>query len=689
MAINLSGISLTADVTGGGGVSGGVTAKMKFIPVTTLPPADTARKNAVYLIPSKNATAKNKYDEYVVLQTENGYIWELFGQDVSVDLQSFATKAELNKKQDQLVNQQNIRSINNVPLLGPGNVNFEVFASAAEKKKVLDFVDNGATKTDLETLGQKVSEVESELYVDKEIELEFQPNGQNVLIKGNFADGEIQMFTRVDGKGDLELSYSNLGYYNEGWWVYELKDQKGNTVIPSNIFYDGKESRFEGVASKLEVEEKVSKVDSNVIAMNVVSRTIVIKHRGTGSIPPVPYGVAIDNYHVYDGRTVPVRFFINGVIETRIMQFHIFPYTNVSGKHRRVMIIGNPALALYHYQPPKGFVEGMDDGTEWGAIVMSEDGEDIDPNGSYFYGQYKLVRILSCIRAQLDEYYLNVPITVELCEFAYKKEIGEYPLATMSTPLEYAELKALVGYPKLPISGSNIVGTINQLWMKNYGEGKGGFLSFFPSKEAHPICDSTMYSQFDSLQLDGEEIYEPMVLPGRQVEYVAYFSRLTRNAFIHQTTLTTIELPASVNVIPAGAFMNCEMLKHVSSHSTITEVHSCAFQGDGVLYGFITSTLDYIGSRAFERCGALDNVTLKEGVTVGFAAFGVTRITRVTLKGSYWNINEFAFKGVKPGKLYCEVMPDRKTLNAFIGWMLHVNGTSIGPILPEQEGYYV
>ena len=142
MAINLSGISLTSDVTGGGGVSGGVTSKMKYIPVTTLPSADTAKKNAVYLIPSKNATAKNKYDEYVVLQTENGYIWELFGQDVSVDLQSFATKTDLNKKQDKLVNQQNIRSINNVPLVGAGNVNFEVFATAAEHKKVIDFVND-------------------------------------------------------------------------------------------------------------------------------------------------------------------------------------------------------------------------------------------------------------------------------------------------------------------------------------------------------------------------------------------------------------------------------------------------------------------------------------------------------------------------------------------------------------------
>lgn len=160
MAINLSGISLTSDVTGGGGVSGGVTAKMKFIPVTTLPAADEASKTAVYLVPAKNATTKNKYDEYVVLQTENGYIWELFGQDVSVDLQSFATKTELAKKQDKLVNQQNIRSINNVPILGAGNVNFEVFSSAAEKKKVLDFVNNGGGGGMTEEEREKLTELD-------------------------------------------------------------------------------------------------------------------------------------------------------------------------------------------------------------------------------------------------------------------------------------------------------------------------------------------------------------------------------------------------------------------------------------------------------------------------------------------------------------------------------------------------
>lgn len=163
MAINLSGISLTSDVTSGGGV----TSKMKYIPVTTLPSADTAKKNAVYLIPSKNATAKNKYDEYVALQTDTGYIWELFGQDVSVDLQSFATKTDLAKKQDKLVNQQNIRSINNVPLVGAGNVNFEVFATAAEHKKVTDFVDNApetyATKAELQAVDLKVVEIENQL----------------------------------------------------------------------------------------------------------------------------------------------------------------------------------------------------------------------------------------------------------------------------------------------------------------------------------------------------------------------------------------------------------------------------------------------------------------------------------------------------------------------------------------------
>lgn len=139
MAINLSGISLTSDVTGGGGVSGGVTAKMKFIPVTTLPPADEAKKTAVYLLPSKNTTTKNKYDEYVVLETASGFIWELFGQDVSVDLQSFATKTELNKKQDKLVNQQSIRSINGIPLLGAGNIQLETLTTA-EKNKVLELI---------------------------------------------------------------------------------------------------------------------------------------------------------------------------------------------------------------------------------------------------------------------------------------------------------------------------------------------------------------------------------------------------------------------------------------------------------------------------------------------------------------------------------------------------------------------
>ena len=141
MAINLSGISISG---GGGGGGSTVGAKLRIIPVDVLPDAASASRNAIYIIKSKKASTDNKFDEDIVVDGESGPTWELFGRNVTIDLTPYALKTEVSKKQDKLVNQQNIRSINGISLLGEGDIPLETF-TADEKHNLLALIDSAIT----------------------------------------------------------------------------------------------------------------------------------------------------------------------------------------------------------------------------------------------------------------------------------------------------------------------------------------------------------------------------------------------------------------------------------------------------------------------------------------------------------------------------------------------------------------
>ena len=112
----------------------------------------------------------------------------------SVDLSGYATKAELAAKQDLLVNQRNIKSVNGQSLLGEGNVLIDTsvdLSGYATKTEV-------AAKQDLLVNQQNIKSV----------------NGQSLLGEGNvLIDTSVDLsnyYTREEVDGELEMKQTKL-----------------------------------------------------------------------------------------------------------------------------------------------------------------------------------------------------------------------------------------------------------------------------------------------------------------------------------------------------------------------------------------------------------------------------------------------------------------------------------------------
>lgn len=121
-------------------------------------------------------------------------------------------------------------------------------------------------------------------------------------------------------------------------------------------------------------------------------------------------------------------------------------------------------------------------------------------------------------------------------------------------------------------------------------------------------------------------------------------TRIESAAFYYRTTLKSVTIPDSVELIGSQAFYACSGLTNVAMGNGVTDIQSDAFAGCTSLksltlpsgglnlgaYAFnhctslssVTINAGYIGSQAFADCTGLRNVTLGDGVTaMGTYAF--------------------------------------------------------------------
>lgn len=97
---------------------------------------------------------------------------------------------------------------------------------------------------------------------------------------------------------------------------------------------------------------------------------------------------------------------------------------------------------------------------------------------------------------------------------------------------------------------------------------------------------------------------------------------IDNSAFMKCTSLTQIDIPASVQTLGTWAFENCTNLTTITLHEGLRTLSQSTFFGCGMVAIRIPSTVTEIPDYAFEGCKQLEHIYLHDGITdIGIGAF--------------------------------------------------------------------
>lgn len=149
---------------------------------------------------------------------------------------------------------------------------------------------------------------------------------------------------------------------------------------------------------------------------------------------------------------------------------------------------------------------------------------------------------------------------------------------------------------------------------------------------------------------------------------------LSANSFQNCTSLASIDLPKDITSIPSYCFTNCKKLANIEIPSKVKTInnnsfHGCtsltevkfavgsslstidnyAFSGCGSLSKInLPETVTSIGTHAFLNCEILRNFTIPESVTsIGTKAFSYTGMSNITIPESVTELADYLFEGSK------------------------------------------
>lgn len=165
-----------------------------------------------------------------------------------------------------------------------------------------------------------------------------------------------------------------------------------------------------------------------------------------------------------------------------------------------------------------------------------------------------------------------------------------------------------------------------------------------------------------------ESLQEINVEPGSNffasIDGVLYNKDVTELIkFPEGSSLSDYTLPETVTELPAGAFLNCKLLKRVNLHQGISTISDRAFKNSGIKYVTLPETILSIGDGAFNGCKSLHDFYAPESVvTIGKEVFAKSNLQGIVLGSRVRNIGENIFadcgslmavttlsKDIKPG----------------------------------------
>ena len=151
-------------------------------------------------------------------------------------------------------------------------------------------------------------------------------------------------------------------------------------------------------------------------------------------------------------------------------------------------------------------------------------------------------------------------------------------------------------------------------------------------------------SQIDLSQVTIEPFSQGTALYGTVTNYRA--GEIPRTAFFGKK-LTSVTLPAGVEVIGYGAFAGCDLLTSVTIPATVAFIDDYAFSGSGLTEIQIPSSVQNMGKGVFSRCEALESATVDASYLGEFAFLGDTLLSNMNIGSRVGAILKGAFNGCK------------------------------------------